>query len=503
MLVLLLSLACAPRATPPPPLVVAVRVEGPDAQGLRHPDLPGERPRRLAAAAREQVRHPRTRRWPVPASRWLPVVSGALEDPEQLDRDAAHLAAWLGGQGHPGARVRWERVPLAPRREVVRFVVEPGACADLSLPAGDPCALADWRASRREAERQAVDAGLPEPQVTLERRGAEVRAVVEDPLVPGVRLTTGGHGNGHVGVVDLGVEGAARWRRLRLEGSLVGGYGASAWLLLDPDAPHGPTGAAHLRGRLGRAVALVSEVHAHSDLQIGFRDSEAAARVGVEARRSPRSSVEAGLGAEAWRWTPEVPGGVDWVALEGALLHPYVRADVRSRPALMDPAGEAWAEVGALAWSGGTWFRGEAELSGVLGVGSAAIAGRLYGAGSQGTGDSVPAARVWLGGNHGMRGWPARGAGSTVERLDPRPGGHLGLMASVEPRVRLHPDLVLHAFADVGQVWDEVDSARPRDIGLGLGFGGRLTTPIGRVRVEVAHGDGWMAHGAVERLWER
>lgn len=137
------------------------------------------------------------------------------------------------------------------------------------------------------------------------------------------------------------------------------------------------------------------------------------------------------------------------------------------------------------------WLRYEAEIRGFLPLGPSVAAARLrfrvidpFGSTRA---DAVPLPeRLYLGGVHTVRGFPFEKLGPLEEDGDPV-GGTSSILASVEWRVPIWRQLGGTLFVDAGQVALEPWTFQVDDVGVGVGGGLSLATPLGPVAIYLGY----------------
>jgi outer membrane protein assembly factor BamA len=140
---------------------------------------------------------------------------------------------------------------------------------------------------------------------------------------------------------------------------------------------------------------------------------------------------------------------------------------------------------------GGTndFVRVELDVRGYVSRGRGRVAStqlRLGWLKPQGNSTDVPVNERFLSGGEGsVRGFPRNSLGPTDNNGVPV-GGRALLVARVEFRLPLYKKLRWAAFADAGQVYDELGGIRLSGLAVGAGGGLRYETRIGVLRVDIA-----------------
>jgi translocation and assembly module TamA len=94
-----------------------------------------------------------------------------------------------------------------------------------------------------------------------------------------------------------------------------------------------------------------------------------------------------------------------------------------------------------------------------------------------------PELRFFAGGINSVRGYEFQSVGTTDQFGEPTGGKHL-VTASIEYERLFRPEFAWAAFADAGDAWS---NGAPEPV-LGVGVGLRWLSPVGPVRVDIAHG---------------
>ena len=106
-------------------------------------------------------------------------------------------------------------------------------------------------------------------------------------------------------------------------------------------------------------------------------------------------------------------------------------------------------------------------------------------------GDSVKVPiyeRYFAGGANTVRGYRERRIGPRDPGNQEPIGGETFWVANAEETFPIYPDLIKGAvFFDVGNVYDQVDDFGSGDVKSGVGFGVRVKTPIGPVKVDAGY----------------
>jgi translocation and assembly module TamA len=98
--------------------------------------------------------------------------------------------------------------------------------------------------------------------------------------------------------------------------------------------------------------------------------------------------------------------------------------------------------------------------------------------------DSIPQAMLFrTGGDTTVRGYAFESLG--VQKDGAVVGGRYYALASTESVYWVRENLGIAAFFDAGNAWDDMSMAR---LALGYGLGGRVRTPAGPLRLDVAYG---------------
>lgn len=424
--------------------------------------------------------------------------------------DRAHPAAQIQGgadvdvethearvhwQVEPGPRVLFGPVTVKGLEDVEGHVVR----RELRFHEGEPYSASALDRTRRRLlalqlfryvsvlpQRPETSAsGAPAPAAASPPAAPQVWPVVVEVHERPPRTIALGAGWGS----DEGFRGSARWSHRNFWGDGRGfeiGGSASA---LDQKA----------RVRLLQPYVMGTEAALDTSLDWLRRSRDSYDANEVTFTIGPRRSFgEHWLGEAAYRfgWTSvtNVQDVTDEVLreqsnsgfLSGVGLR-FRRAEV-DRPA--DPRRGTWLQLGMgtnLRVLGSTWdwMRYEADLRGYLPLGPTVAAARLQVRTIDPFGSTRPAEvplsqRLFLGGVHAGRGFPYEKLGP-LDANDEPVGGTSSVLASFEWRFPIWRRLSGSVFVDAGQVSLDPFDVQADEIGVGVGPGLGISTPIGPI----------------------
>ena len=96
--------------------------------------------------------------------------------------------------------------------------------------------------------------------------------------------------------------------------------------------------------------------------------------------------------------------------------------------------------------------------------------------------------RYFLGGANSVRGYRERRLGPRDPGNGDPVGGNAYWVANVEETFPIYPDLIKGAvFFDIGSLYEEIEDFGEGDSVSGTGFGVRIKTPIGPVKLDMGY----------------
>jgi translocation and assembly module TamA len=206
-------------------------------------------------------------------------------------------------------------------------------------------------------------------------------------------------------------------------------------------------------------------------------------RTAIDERRQPQWSI----GAHLQQQQPEGSPSDTVHAVFGAWRHTR-----RATDDLLSPnRGTTWSVQAGVAppgLSSRTFARGVAQVAHWIPLGrTATVLVRVEGGAiASSSTDGIPESFLFrTGGDTSIRGYGFQSIG--VNKGAAVTGGRMYALASIEATRWVNERWGIAAFYDVGNAADTVSDLR--DVAQGAGFGARVRTPLGPVRVDIAYGD--------------